>query len=233
MEFKKYSIALLILLFTFNTWSQENGEDEFGSWGMIFANHRVSDDFSIHSEIQYRTYEFGTNFNQLLLRAGLNYHINENSMVTLGYANIPTDPTYLDIEGEVNSKENRIYQQFSTTQNVGAFKLVHRYRLEQRFLVDQQGNSDTQHRARYFLRVSYPLTQKWFLTAYDEIFINLQEPLFGQNRLYGALGYHLNKTASFQLGYLKNHFTGRNYDRLQLGVWLKFDYRKSKEKESS
>lgn len=223
---------LIAALLGINGWSQETGEDRLGSWWMVFANHRVSDDLSIHSEIQYRTFEFSSNFNQLLLRTGLTYHLSKNSSVTLGYGNIPTDASFEDFEGEKNSKENRIYQEFATQQQVGAFQLSHRYRLEQRFLENPQGNKDTQHRARYLLRLTYPLSDKWFLTAYDELFINLQEPIFGQNRLYGALGFHLNNSTSFQLGYLKNHFTGINFDRFQLSAWFKFDYRKTKPNES-
>lgn len=223
---RTYIFSCLALLTTFS-WAQETGENELGSWWIVFATHRISDAFSIHSEVQYRTYEFGSNFNQLLLRTGLNYHFSENSMVTIGYGNIPTDPTFEDIPEEKNSRENRIYQQFLSRQKVGAFQLIHRYRLEQRFLEDGFGNTDTQHRARYALRIIYPINNHWFLTAYDELFINLQEPIFGQNRLYGAVGYKMNDQISFQMGYLKNHFSGRNYDRFQLGAWLNLDYRKS------
>lgn len=225
-------LTILVVWIGLPIQAQENGEDELGTWWMLFANHRISDDFSIHSEIQYRTYEFGNNFNQLLIRAGLNYHFSENSSVTLGYGNIPTDISFEDLDGEKNQKENRIYQQFQTKQKIGAFSLSHRYRLEQRFFEDPLGNTDTQHRARYSLRIIYPISEKWFLTAYDELFINLQEPIFGQNRLYGALGYRLNSIASFQIGYLKNHLTEIDYERFQLGVWLKFDYRKPKDHES-
>lgn len=228
----KLLVVLIILITSFQSQAQENGENELGSWWMLFANHRISDDFSIHSEIQYRTYEFGSNFNQLLVRAGLNYHLTDNSSVTLGYGNIPTDTSFEELEGEKNQRENRIYQQFATTQSLGNFKLSHRYRLEQRFFDDGFGNTDTQHRARYSLRLTYPVSEKWFLTAYDELFINLQEPLFNQNRLYGAIGYKLNKMASFQMGYLKNHFTNSDFERFQLGLSLKFDYRKSEESES-
>jgi len=73
------------------------------------------------------------------------------------------------------------------------------------------------------------LDDKWFLNVYDEVFINLQEPIFGQNRLYGAIGYTIKDNFSIQLGYLKNHFTGRNFDRLQLGVIYNTDFRKSKQ----
>ena len=81
----------LILLFTFNQiQAQDTGEDLWGNWLMYFGTNRVSDKLSIHTEAQYRLYEFSDNFNQLLLRTGLNYHIADHAMATAGYAFIPT-----------------------------------------------------------------------------------------------------------------------------------------------
>lgn len=223
------ALFFLVLCGGFVANAQETGEEDFGFWGMYFGTHRVSEKLSIHTEAQFRFYEVGSNFNQLLLRTGLNYDISENAMVTLGYGYISTDPTFSEPQGEENIIENRIYQQFVLRNSIGKLKFSHRYRLEQRFINNPLTGTDTQHRARYLLRVTYPLGPSWFLTAYDEVFINLQEPLFGQNRLYGALGYKVSKNVSLQLGYLKNHFTGRNFDRLQIGIWWKTDLRKQTE----
>ncbi len=225
---------LIVLILIFSTSisivnAQQTGEDQFGLWAMYFGTNRISEKLSIHSEVQYRTYELVSNFNQLLLRTGLNYHISDKAMATIGYGYISTDPTFNEPDGEKNTGENRIYQQFVLRNSIGKFKFSHRYRLEQRFIDSPESGSFTEHRARYFLRVTYPLSPTWFLTAYDEIFINLQEPLFGQNRLYGAVGYNVNKDITLQFGYLKNHFTGRNYDRLQIGIWWNTDLRKKQD----
>lgn len=209
--------------------AQERGEDKLGSWAMLFTNNRISEKLSIHAETQYRTYEFGTNFNQLLLRAGLNYHISEKAMATIGYAHITTDTNFEEFEGEQNITENRIYQQFVLRNSLGNFKFSHRYRLEQRFINRPLGENSTEHRARYFLRVSYPLNDTWFLTAYDEVFINLQNDFFGQNRLYGALGYTFSPQVNMQVGYLKNDFAVDTFDRFQAAVFIKTDLRKKKE----
>jgi hypothetical protein len=223
---KRVLFTLIAFTFFWNAKSQELGDDNFGSWFMLFAKHTVSNNFSLHSEIQYRTYEFGNNFNQLLLRAGLNYHFTDNATVTVGYGYIATDPNFIEIDGEESIIENRIYEEFSVNNSIGKFKLGHRYRIEQRFLDSPINGNDTQHRMRYLLRVTYPINEEWFLTAYDEVFVNLQEPIFGQNRLYGAVGYKFSNAISMQVGYLKNHFTGINFDRFQLGFWIDTDLRK-------
>ncbi|THD67375.1 DUF2490 domain-containing protein [Robertkochia marina] len=220
------------LLFTiFCAWNsipvmaQNTGENELGAWYMYFGTNKLSEQWSLHTEAQFRYYQTTGNFNQMLLRTGVNYHIAENAMATLGYAYIDTDTEFEEFTGEKKANEHRVFQQFILKNNVGKFAFEHRYRLEQRFLQHYE-TQDTQHRARYRLQVTYPLPGQWFLNVYDEIFINLQEPLFGQNRLYGALGYKLNSELSFQAGYLKNHFTGSNYDRLQLAIFYNPDLSK-------
>ncbi|WP_088341987.1 DUF2490 domain-containing protein [Robiginitalea sediminis] len=206
--------------------AQDNGEDELGAWYMYFGTNRVSERWSIHSEAQFRFYDLASNFNQLLLRTGANYHISDRAIATLGYAYIWTDPTFEDGPALPDRiAEHRIFQQFLLYNQVGRFRFEHRYRLEQRFL-DFDGPTDTQHRARYRLQVTYPLGDTYFLNAYDEVFINLQEPLFGQNRLYLALGARLSPALSLQAGYLLNSFTGADYHRLQLGVFFNPDLRK-------
>lgn len=226
----KRTIALLTVFFTISSFAQEIGDDELGSWHMYFGTNKVSEKLSIHTEAQLRYYENGKNFNQLLLRTGLNYHINPNAIATIGYGHITSDGTFEEFPGEENSKENRIFEQFILKNKVGQFKFEHRYRLEQRFIKFADRN-DTQHRARYRLQVTLPLTNVFFLNFYDEIFLNLQGSVYGQNRLYGALGVHVTENLSVQVGYLKNHFPTANFDRLQIGVIFNTDLRKKKKIE--
>ncbi|TAI49212.1 DUF2490 domain-containing protein [Flagellimonas allohymeniacidonis] len=204
--------------------AQENGEDQFGGWYMYFGMNRISEKLSVHSEAQFRYYETSGNFNQLLLRTGLNYHINPNAIATGGYAFIKTDGSFEEPENGRDSREHRIFQQFILKNKVWEFLFEHRYRLEQRFL-DFGDFTDTQHRARYRIQVTLPLTDVFFLNFYDELFINLQDDLFGQNRLYGALGIHLTPNSSVQLGYLRNQFTSAVFDRLQIGFFYNPDLR--------
>ena len=118
----KKIVLLSCLLFTvLHGIAQDTGEDDFGAWVMYFGTNRVSDKLSIHTEAQYRMYEVGSNFNQLLLRTGLNYHISDKAMATIGYGHITTDPTFEEPMGEENITENRIYQQFVLRNKVGKF----------------------------------------------------------------------------------------------------------------
>jgi len=78
-------LIILISLFPLALWSQ----DGTGNWLMYFGSNKVSDKFSIHSEIQYRNHSIApVNVEQLLLRTGLNYHFAKNAFATAGYAYI-------------------------------------------------------------------------------------------------------------------------------------------------
>lgn len=216
--------GLFILLGSLTINAQRPGEDEMGAWYMYFGTNKVSERFSIHTEAQFRFYETTENFNQMLLRTGLNYHIYPNAIATAGYAFIDTDNNFYEFEGEVNSKEHRIFEQFILKNKIWEFLFEHRYRLEQRFL-DFGETTDTQHRARYRIQMTLPLTNTFFLNFYDELFVNLQDDLFGQNRLYAAVGVNITENTSVQLGYLRNQFANAVYDRLQFAFFYNPDLR--------
>lgn len=226
---KKLFISLFLISLAVN--AQQPGEGENGIWYMYFGMNKIAEKWSLHTEAQFRYFETSKNFNQLLLRTGANYHINDNAIATLGYAFIDTDPTFEGFESEVNKiSENRIFQQFILKNKVWEFLFEHRYRLEQRFIEVENENSpfyskSTEHRARYRLQLTLPLTNTFFLNFYDELFINLQDNLFGQNRLYGALGVHITENSSLQLGWLRNQFSNAVFNRYQIGFFYNPDLR--------
>ena len=221
---KKIVLGFLLLC-VLGVSAQENGEDKLGAWYMYFGMNRVSDRLSIHTEAQFRFWEVASNFNQLLLRTGLNYHISDEAIATLGYAYIGTDVSFEEFPGEEDLKEHRIFQQFILKNEVWKLLFEHRYRFEQRF-IDFGDSNDTRYRARYRLQLTLPITELLFINVYNEIFLNLQGNVFDQNRLYAALGFKFSPVTSIQVGYLKNHFPTAHYDRLQLGLFFNPDFRK-------
>lgn len=220
-------ISIIFLLIQY-TKAQGTGEDKLGTWYMYSGTHRISDKLSINSGAQIREYETITNLNTLLLLTGLNYNINSNIVTTMGYGYLNFDNSYEDLPEENNIDEHRIFEQISLKNRVWKLRLEHRYRLEQRFL-DYTERKDTQHRTRYRLKVTLPLNNTFFINIYDEIFLNLQNDIFSQNRLYTALGMKINKNSKVQLGYLKNNFSKTSFDRLQLGLSINTGFKKKKE----
>ena len=219
---KRLNLIIACLIVPITLLSQTK-EDELGSWWMFFGTHHLNEKYSIHYETQLRHYEIGANFFQLLPRVGLNYKIDDNSMVTAGYAWIPTQPVLGEgFEGDLVT-ENRIWQQFILRNKIKNINFRHRYRLEQRW-VKQNNFTDYKNRVRYMLSAKVPLSKNenspLFLFIYDEVFLHIDGNPFNQNRLYAALGYTVNKNMNIQAGYLRHRNGDLNLNRLQLAVFL-------------
>lgn len=224
----KRLLLVVLLLGSIQAKAQTSGEEQLGNWIMYFGNNKLSEKYSLHTEAQLRLYEPLSNFNQLLLRVGLNYHVNQQAMVTFGYGYIPTATFDLE-QFQTSSIEHRIWEQFILTNNIGRLFFEHRYRVEQRWIATASDNIYLD-RLRYRLLVNIPINHAglidntFFLSFYDEIFLNVNETPFDQNRLYGALGYKFDKALSVQAGYLRHRLGTLNFDRLQLALFLNTDF---------
>ena len=221
---KKRIFYLICIVFISNNVKGQNlEENELGNWLMYFGTHKISEKYSLHYETQLRNYEVISNFNQLLPRVGLNYHIDESSIVTAGYAFIPTQNEIDKGWGKEMVTENRIWEQFILRNSINRVKIRHRYRLEQRWV--KAGDITTyKNRARYMLSVKLPISKNeespLFISLYDEIFLNISDNPFDQNRLFAALGYQVNKQMNIQLGYLRHRSGSLDLNRLQLALFL-------------
>lgn len=203
-------------------------QDELGNWMMYFGTNRIHDNWSIHTEVQYRNHEIAPNtVEQLLLRTGLNYHLSSSSMLTAGYAFVPSY-VYESEQSEPEVTEHRIFQQLIMTNKIGRIKFEHRYRIEQRWV-----NDDYRNRLRYRLMAFIPINKTvieegtFFIGIYDEVFINTKSTFFDRNRLYVSLGYQIKKSLQVQLGYLNQRVNPFGKHHLQLGVVFNTDFRKT------
>jgi len=216
----------IFLLFIFLTTSLLSQEDKTGNWLMYFGTNQILDNWSIHTEIQYRNHELTPNtVEQLLLRTGINYHLSSASSVTLGYGFIPSYD-YESEKSKPEKTEHRIFQQLIMTNKIGRIKFEHRYRVEQRWV-----NDDYRNRLRYrlmtFIPINKPVIEKgtFFVGIYDEVFMNTKSTFFDRNRLYFSLGYQVKKSLQVQLGYLNQRLNSFGKHHLQLGVIFNTDLR--------
>lgn len=206
--------------------SQTSPEDKLGSWYMLDANHRISDDFSIKTGFQLRTFEVFNNLNVLFYYTGVNYRLNKKTTITLAYCYLDIDRTFA-ISGETHLYENRPYEQIIYKHKLSNLQIYHRLRLEHRFLNFNHKHT-TLHRFRYCLGTKLNLNKTLFIAINDEIFVNLQGEVLTENRFYTALGINLSKGNNIQLGYLNHEINNQNLHRLQVGLFIKTDLRKSK-----
>ncbi len=95
--------------------------------------------------------------------------------------------------------------------------MFHRYRFEQRFVEE-----DFKLRLRYFLSVNVPLDEDFYLSAYNEIFVNVSENPFDRNRLYGGVGYRLGDKIRLELGYMNQFFATSGRDQVNIVCFANF-----------
>ena len=191
---------------------------DFGNWLIYIGNKKVNSKWNIHNEVQYRNYDAIGDLEQLLLRTGLGYNLSENNHnLLLGYGYILSQNYITDTQNKMDVNEHRIFQQFTSKQNVGSVSLSHRYRFEQRFV-----ESDFKMRLRYFLAFKVPIIKtetsptKFYLSAYNEVFLNTESNVFDRNRVYGGLGYQLNKKVRIEAGYMNQLFENSSRDQFNL-----------------
>lgn len=209
----KYLLILAFLL-PFTALSQDSN---LGNWLIYIGNKKLDNQWNIHHEVQHRNYDAIGDLEQLLLRTGVGKNLTEgNNNLLLGYGFIRSE-NYVNTEDKIVVNEHRIFQQFITKQSIGKVGVQHRYRFEQRFVED-----DFKLRFRYFLGLSYPLTDKLYLSSYNEIFLNTVQNAFDRHRLYGGLGYKASDRVKIEVGYMNQFLTDINRDQINLIAFANF-----------
>jgi len=225
------------------------------AWFMYFGDHKLSNKFGVHLEAQLRRNDVVSNPQQLLLRTGLNYHINNQIMATIGYCFVETFP-YGAFPVKVKYPENRFWEHLQIKNQYGIFEWTSRFRLEQRLSkapvlntsssAYEPGDAVYTNRFRLLNRVSIPFKGKtindksFYISTYDEFFISFGKKvaanLFDQNRAYVALGYKIPKIGRLEAGYMYQAILKgdgvkiENNHTLQLGLTSTVNFYKPKKK---
>ncbi len=218
------SLPLAVLTF-FMVFKSHSQESNLGNWLIYIGSKKINSKWNLHHEVQYRNYDAIADLEQLLLRTGLGYNLSENNNnLLLGYGYILSENYLPNANEKVSVNEHRIFQQFVTKQKLGRLGLTHRYRFEQRFVED-----DFKMRFRYFLSLKVPFKRNeegvdgpFYLSAYNEIFLNTKTSIFDRNRLYGGLGYEFSKTLRLELGYMNQFFETSGRDQINIIAFVNF-----------
>ncbi len=207
---KRLLLLAAITLFTFHQSSAQTRHENTG-WFFLLNSTKFNEKWGMHLDVQVRSNDNWDGIKNVLFRPGITYYIDKNQNVTAGYLFASTHAV------PSTSVEHRIWQQYILNHKVASVFTAHRFRLEQRFLA----NDNFAQRLRYFIRLIKPLqkteptfTKGAFLALQNEVFLNIQNKefinnsLFDQNRLYLAAGYRFSKKVDVEVGYLNQSING-------------------------
>ncbi len=217
-------LLLVTLLFSINTTITHAQNDRIVDhnsigWYTYNGDSKIHKQWAIHSEYQWRRIALIRSWQQSLARLGVVYSPSKDVKVSSGYTFFITYP-YGEhpVAGQgVPTLEHRLYEDIQWSQRLTRLTLEHRIRLEQRWMGEPAGNEsrrmaswDFASRIRYQLELQYPLKgstideREFYLTAFDELFLNLgkEDNVYNQNRILAGLGYQFNDELQIELGYL-------------------------------
>lgn len=173
--------------------------------------------WGLHLEVQNRLSDWGKDWQQLLLRPGVNYQFTPNLSASLGYGFIRTFP-YGELPAKHRFDEHRIWEQLLYKQDAFGLKWTHRLRFEQRWIEEPEKQPDGrwvnanwrgEQRARYMLRTEFPLSsdKRWYLPVWDEVFVNFGGNILNnhldQNRAFLGVGWKWTSTVKVEAGFLE------------------------------
>jgi hypothetical protein len=190
-------------------------------WFLLMNEFRFSPKWFLTTEVHLRRADVYEDWQQVLLRPAINYRITPALDFGFGYTYIRSFP-YGEQPLRTIVPENQLWQQLHMRHSIGKVGLSHRYRLEERWIGQIQDDlrgratingSSYAQRFRYRLLARLPLhttaegAKQLFISAWDELFINLENNFmfsnFQQNRIYLGLGYQFNPLVNLQAGYMK------------------------------
>lgn len=196
--------------------------DQHDSNGHLWANY-VGDHplfktrFGLHLEVQNRRAELGDEWQQLLIRPGINFTLSPTLTISAGWAYVRTYP-YGDFPAPHDFPEHRAWEQIVFQQEAFGLEWQHRLRLEQREIgeMERQGRGDYrltnwrhENRLRYMLRTTVPLTadKRTYLALWDEVFLNFGPNVvhnaFDQNRFFAGIGRKVTDVTRLEVGFME------------------------------
>ena len=215
---RKFILALLLSVAVFGTTYAQTQHQNTG-WFMFLNNTKFNEKWGLQFDVQLRSVDDWKYVRNTLVRPAVQYFINKQHNVALGYL-WQTTYNKPDVAESTTLNEHRIFEQYIYTHKLSSIFASHRVRVEQRF-IETAGNDIFAQRFRYFFRLIQPLqkqqqsfTKGAFVALQNEVFLNFQNKkalnnsVFDQNRAYLAAGYRFSKQLDLELGYLNQAVNG-------------------------
>ena len=143
--------AAIIVAAAFHGPLHAASDDLQTGWAAWFNSAKLSDRWSLVSDVQLRSSDGWEDLRNFIGRGGLSYALDDRHSLAAGYAYIGTYAP-----GAPDLTEHRSWQQLIAQRRVGGSPLTHRLRLEQRFIERATGDDLYSDRLRYFARLLLP-----------------------------------------------------------------------------
>lgn len=224
MSLSRLFILVVTVVCSFLLKSQNS---KVGNWFIYFGNQKINKTFNWHNEVQYRNYNFAGDLQQLLLRTGIGADINASTNVLAGYGFIRSENYVYGTGDKLIINEHRPFQQFIHKLKWKRLYIQNRIRVEERIF----GN-DFKLRFRHFLLLNLPINKAtmeknaFYLSAYNELFLHPYGNSFDRNRVYGAIGWVLNKHIKFEAGMMSQIFQNRYRTQFQIVMFNNIPFMK-------
>jgi hypothetical protein len=217
-------------------------DHSFNTWWTANARYDITQRWNVTGLVMLRRANGLSDWQQYVLRPNVGFAVNRHIEVGLGYTHAHMFP-YGNQAVPLEFTENNIFQQLILRQTAGRVGLMHRVRLEQRFVDHVEHSADrgayiegkdymNRFRFRMDGMVPVALNDRLFVSVFDEVFVHLQDEMtpdaFDQNRAYIGLGYRLNDKLKFELGMLHHYLRKRDgvhfesNPTMQMGVGFQF-----------
>ena len=214
-------LTLVLCLTIVAQTNAQEAKDELGTWYILASNSKITDNIDFQAQTQLRYYELSNELQQFKIRFGATYQFSNSLKAGLGYGFFINDLSYLS-ELPENFNEHRLVIDAHLTNNLSKFKVLHRYRFEQRFLE----NRDDAAFLRYQIKAVYQYSGKISFDAYDEVFFNLQgDDFFAQNWLGAGISYTFTTLIKARIGYQNIQTEGDDFNRLLVSLIFTPDFR--------
>ena len=201
----------------------ENG-DTTDSWLVLNGNHKIHSNWTVPTVMILRHHDMFEAYEFSFFRSGITYRTGEKSRLGTGFA-------YLDANSyqhnDVPEKASQFwwYAEYSHTLRLSRNNISQRLRQETRW-ISTPDRSYVNPRLRYRIQFTKPIGTSFYVKSFNEIFLNLEGPLFNQNRFYIGFGQKIASGTTLDIGYLKNHFTSSQRDVLRVCLSFRTDFTK-------
>lgn len=225
---KRLAFLFALLALQINSYAQSS----LGSWNILNIRYNLNDKWSLWTEEQTRSWKLYNTFFYHEVKGGFEYNMNKSFSVLGGMGRYGT---YTYVNGinfdRLSQSEFRLYEQINMKTAYKRIKFEHRYRAEQRWLM----NGGYRNRFRYRLLMAIPLNHKemgsktLFAVVSNELFFTNLSPYFERNRFYVGLGYEASKLLVVQMGiirqfdYRTTSELGKNYFQISATIRLSKD----------